>query len=141
MWEQQIHIPQFGQMRLYVHTFSDAFWEGYVWKEQGGKLWLKRKNQLITKKLLSWAEKEKLTEILSECYEVAEVECKKENIDDLIVDIGEEDSKVIIELANTKHACRGAALTLAIYKILHPEQDIRSHKAEYERFFGKRRWS
>ena len=51
---------------------------------------------------------------------------------------GEEDSKVIIELANTKHACRGAALTLAIYKILHPEQDIRSHKAEYENGFSAR---
>ncbi len=45
---------------------------------------------------------------------------------------------IIIELANTKHACRGAALTLAIYKILHPEQDIRSHKAEYENGFSAR---
>lgn len=50
-------------------------------------------------------EKEKLTEILSECYEVAELESKKDDIGDLITAIGEEDSKVIIELANIKHAC------------------------------------
>lgn len=95
----------------------------------------KKKESINNEEVIELGEKEKLTEILSECYEAAEVECKKENIDDLIVDIGEEDSKVIIELANTKHACRGAALTLAIYKILHPEQDIRSHKAEYENGF------
>lgn len=83
-------------------------------------------------------EKEKLTEILSECYEVAELESKKDDIGDLITAIGEEDSKVIIELANIKHACRGAAITLAIYKILHPEQDIRSHKVEYENVFSAR---
>ena len=83
-------------------------------------------------------EKEKLTEILSECYEVAELESKKDDIGDLITAIGEEDSKVIIELANIKHACRGAAITLAIYKILHPEQDIRSHKVEYENGFSAR---
>lgn len=98
----------------------------------------KKKESINNEEVIELGEKEKLTEILSECYEVAEVECKKENIDDLIVDIGEEDSKVIIELANTKHACRGAALTLAIYKILHPEQDIRSHKAEYENGFSAR---
>lgn len=40
-------------------------------------------------------EKEKLTEILSECYEVAELESKKDDIGDLITAIGEEDSKVI----------------------------------------------
>ena len=68
----------------------------------------KKKESINNEEVIELGEKEKLTEILSECYEVAEVECKKENIDDLIVDIGEEDSKVIIELANTKHACRGA---------------------------------
>lgn len=52
-------------------------------------------------------EKEKFTEILSECYEVAELESKKDDIGDLITAIGEEDSKVIIELANIKHAYNG----------------------------------
>ena len=61
----------------------------------------KKKESINNEEVIELGEKEKLTEILSECYEVAEVECKKENIDDLIVDIGEEDSKVIIELANT----------------------------------------
>ncbi|WP_456111827.1 hypothetical protein [Roseburia inulinivorans] len=88
--------------------------------------------------VIELGEKEKLTEILSECYEAAELESKKDDISDLIATIGESDSKVIIELANTKHACRGAAITLAIYKILHPEQDIRSHKAEYDNGFSAR---
>ena len=67
--------------------------------------------------VIELGEKEKLTEILSECYEAAELESKKDDISDLIATIGESDSKVIIELANTKHACRGAAITLAKYKI------------------------
>lgn len=84
------------------------------------------------------AEREQLLSILQQCYDLAEIESKKENHADLIAFIGENDAKVIIELANLKHACRGAAITLAIYKILHPEQDIRSHKSEYEGGFSAR---
>lgn len=82
-------------------------------------------------------EYEQLEGILRECYDNAEIESKKDNMDELVYYIGE-DSKTIIELANTKHAARGAALTLAIYKVLHPEQDIRNHKAEYENGFSAR---
>jgi len=99
----------------------------------------KKKESINNEEVIELGEKEKLTEILSECYEVAEVECKKENIDDLIVDIGEEDSKVIIELANTKHACRGAALTLAIWVLAGIYADEGKsgtsyiHRAEFNR--------
>ena len=42
----------------------------------------KKKESINNEEVIELGEKEKLTEILSECYEVAEVECKKENIDD-----------------------------------------------------------
>lgn len=84
------------------------------------------------------SEQEKLRDILEKCYEEAESEVRKENIEMLVSKVGEEDANVIIRLANTKHACRGAALTLAIYKTLHPEQDIRCHKVEYENGFSAR---
>lgn len=80
----------------------------------------------------------KLTAILEECYEKAEQESRKDNQNDLIVEIGKGDANVLIELANAKHAARGAAITLAIYKIAHPEQDIRKHKSEHEGGFSAR---
>ena len=40
----------------------------------------KKKESINNEEVIELGEKEKLTEILSECYEVAEVECKKENI-------------------------------------------------------------
>ena len=42
------------------------------------------------------------------------------------------------QLARTKHAFRGAALTLLGYKLIHPEQDVRSHKSEYQNGFAAR---
>lgn len=83
-------------------------------------------------------DKELLLNTLEECYKKAEEESKKDNIDCLIANVGKEDAEVIIELANLNHACRGVAVTLAMYKICHPEQDIRSHKAEYENGFSAR---
>lgn len=83
-------------------------------------------------------EKENLRKFYQSVMKWRNLKVKKDDIGDLITAIGEEDSKVIIELANIKHACRGAAITLAIYKILHPEQDIRSHKVEYENGFSAR---
>ena len=44
----------------------------------------KKKESINNEEVIELGEKEKLTEILSECYEVAEVECKKENIDDVL---------------------------------------------------------
>ena len=83
-------------------------------------------------------ENQKMLEVLESCYMEAEKESKKENINDLIFSVGEEQAKTIIELASTKHAARGAALTLAVYKVVHPEQDIRNHKSEYEMGFSAR---
>jgi len=83
-------------------------------------------------------ELEQLQAIIQKCYDKAEVELKKENLDELISQIGKDNAKTIIELAKMKHAARGAALTLAVYKILHPEQDIRNHKSEYENGFSAR---
>lgn len=37
----------------------------------------KKKESINNEEVIELGEKEKLTEILSECYEVAEVECKK----------------------------------------------------------------
>lgn len=76
-------------------------------------------------------EKQKLLAVLDECYKTAEEESNKESLADLIAVVGEEKAKTIIELASTEHAARGAALTLGIYKIVHPEQDVRKHKSEY----------
>ena len=41
-------------------------------------------------------------------------------------------------LGNTKHAFRGAALTLLAYKCCDADQDIRAHKAEYDGGFSAR---
>lgn len=43
------------------------------------------------------------------------------------------------QLAKTKHAARGALLTLALYKMLVPEQDIRMSKTEHPNGFSARR--
>lgn len=83
-------------------------------------------------------ESERLLAILEACYEEAETESRKSDINDLVAFLGKEDADIIIELANTKHAARGAAITLGIYKALYPEQDIRNHKSEYENGFSAR---
>lgn len=98
----------------------------------------KLENETVVSEVSEQQEGEALFNILLKCYGEAEEEYKKENQTELITYIGGDDAKVIIELANTKHAARGAALTLAAYKILHPEQDIRNHKSEYENGFSAR---
>lgn len=79
-----------------------------------------------------------LTAILNECYVLAEEEYKKSDHNNLEMQIGKDETKIIVELANAKHAARGAAITLAIYKIAHPDQDIRRHKSEHENGFSAR---
>lgn len=83
-------------------------------------------------------ENSQLKQILIDCYAVAEAASKTGSIDTLVEAIGIEQAKTIVLLANTKHAARGAAITLAIYKVLHPEQDIRNHKSEYPNGFSAR---
>ena len=84
------------------------------------------------------SEIEQLTQILEDCYNEADAESKNENLDTLFDCIGKEDAKIVAELASTKHAARGAAVTLAVYKLLRPEQDIRNHKSEYPNGFSAR---
>lgn len=83
-------------------------------------------------------ENKELEEILKKCYLMAEEESKKESLDELEIALGKDTFSVVVELANAKHAARGAAITLAIYKILHPEQDVRKHKSEHEGGFSAR---
>ena len=41
-------------------------------------------------------------------------------------------------LSKRRHACRGAALTLCAYKVVHPTQDTRLHKSEHVHGFSAR---
>lgn len=52
--------------------------------------------------------------------------------------LNEQQHNVVRRLGATKHSARGVALTLALYKTIHPQQDVRIHKAEYEGGFSAR---
>ncbi len=75
-----------------------------------------------------------LREILEGCYREAEKMIQ--------ADIALDPSRVHVQkahdLAAIKHASRGAAITLLAYKLMVPDQDIRSHKDEYESGFSAR---
>lgn len=83
-------------------------------------------------------ENELMRGILEDCYAKAEEENAKEDLNDLIGSVGKEAAATFIELAGINHAARGAALTLAVYKVINPQQDIRNHKSEYENGFSAR---
>lgn len=74
---------------------------------------------------------------LAECYPVANarVEAAEKYPHGESVEV-----KATVELARLKHACRGAALTLLVYKLVNPDQDIRAHKDEYPNGFSARRF-
>lgn len=44
----------------------------------------------------------------------------------------------VLKLSEVKHAARGIAITLAAYKAIEPNQDIRFHKSEHEGGFSAR---
>ncbi|RWR04520.1 hypothetical protein [Paenirhodobacter populi] len=79
------------------------------------------------------AQDQKLTELLTEIYIEAEA-LQDVDIDAHIDELGipKDIAQKTLELARIKHAFRGAALTLLIIKSVHPGQDIRAHKAEYD---------
>jgi len=52
--------------------------------------------------------------------------------------LGDDLAKKVDELAQTKHAARGVALTLCAYKAFQPSQDIRYDRTEYEGGFSAR---
>jgi len=76
---------------------------------------------------------EKMVELLEEIYVEAEA-LQGIDIDAHIDSLGIPSDLALktLQLARARHAFRGAALTLLIIKNLHPEQDIRAHKSEYE---------
>jgi len=82
-------------------------------------------------------DKEVAENILSQCYDLAnqavEAGCELPGSP-----LDEQQAKVVKRLGCTKHSARGVALTLALYKTIHPQQDIRIHKAEYEGGFSAR---
>ena len=53
-------------------------------------------------------------------------------------ELSTEEQQVIKRCANTRHAARGAVITLGIAKIVYPDQDIRLHKAEFDGGFSAR---
>lgn len=78
---------------------------------------------------------EKLKEVLEEKYQQAE----KLIEDDKSIDVnGKPHVEAARDLAKLKHAFRGAALTLLGFKLVDSEQDVRSHKDEYEGGFSAR---
>lgn len=46
--------------------------------------------------------------------------------------------RCVRELSETRHACRGALVTLMAYKCCDPSQDVRVHKTEYDGGFSAR---
>jgi DNA (cytosine-5)-methyltransferase 1 len=76
--------------------------------------------------------------ILEDAYHIAEAVHKEGSLHAQREILGEEIFTLTSDLAKTKHAARGVALTLTAYKILEPRQDIRRHKAEHPAGFSAR---
>lgn len=70
-------------------------------------------------------------------YEAANALVENDVVEVAVAELGEL-GDVVDGLANTKHASRGAFLTLAIYKATFPEQDIRFNKVEHPNGFSAR---
>ena len=80
-------------------------------------------------------DKRTLTEAINKCYEKAEAAADEASLAD---NLSSEEQQVIKRCANTRHAARGAVVTLGICKIVYPEQDIRLHKADFDGGFSAR---
>lgn len=52
--------------------------------------------------------------------------------------LADSEFNLVLDLGRIRHAARGVALTLVVYKIVKPEQDVRRHKAEFEAGFSAR---
>ena len=75
---------------------------------------------------------------LATLYDVANELIESGTVDELVEEMGQLGA-VASRLGKAKHAARGALLTLATYKSLFPEQDIRYNKAEHVGGFSARR--
>lgn len=80
----------------------------------------------------------RLQDVLREAYKWAEAIVEGTAVPDLPEKLGDELAEKVTQLGGTNHAARGVALTLTAYKIVVPEQDIRSHKADHPGGFSAR---
>ena len=76
-----------------------------------------------------------MSQVLAECFTRAET-----GVDEKEAIVGSSDAlrQDIARLASSKHAARGVALTLAVYKACDPDQDVRAHKSEQSGGFAAR---
>jgi DNA (cytosine-5)-methyltransferase 1 len=75
---------------------------------------------------------------LETLYAAAEPLHASGDFSEQIAALGEETFSKTVELGKIKHAARGIALTLAAYKVVEQDQDIRYHKSEHEGGFSAR---
>lgn len=77
--------------------------------------------------------------VLENAYVFANNAVSNETVPELLANVGNDEyASLAMKLAETKHACRGAAVTLSICKCIWFDKDIRNHKAEYEGGFSAR---
>lgn len=77
-------------------------------------------------------------EALENAYNVGEAIVKTGDVSLQKGILGNESFADVDALGKIRHAARGIALTLAAYKIIEPQQDIRCHKAEHSGGFSAR---
>ena len=75
--------------------------------------------------------------VLEECYKAAEGFAATENLENLR-NILSDLFDTVSQLGEAKHAARGVVLTLSVYKVVQPSQDIRRHKSEFDGGFSAR---
>jgi DNA (cytosine-5)-methyltransferase 1 len=79
-----------------------------------------------------------MEQALRAAYHTAELIVSDDRPNELGDQLGEALATKVAALGATKNAARGVALTLCLYKIAEPSQDIRCHKAEHEGGFSAR---
>jgi len=84
-------------------------------------------------------ERNDFLQLANECYDISEQIVKDDSVQTYIEqNFTLEDANEIYGLGSTKHAARGVVLTLAFYKALHFDQDVRYHKSEFDGGFSAR---
>lgn len=73
-----------------------------------------------------------------DAYNVADLAHKAQDYSSQKALLGDALYAIVEELASVKHAARGIVITLAGFKAICPQQDIRAHKAEYPGGFSAR---
>jgi len=81
---------------------------------------------------------ERLTAVLQDSYNEAEKLLVSQDFSVQKKVLGDACFDDVLKLSEVKHAARGIAITLAAYKAIEPNQDIRIHKSNYEGGFSAR---